>query len=93
MAENRDGGNGNGSSWTEYRRLVLAELQRLNDEIDSLRREIRTNDAKYSEEDKKRDIEQAKTTAKLTVYAAIGSLISGTILSIIVHFLIKMGLI
>lgn len=63
-------------TWTEYRRLVLAELERLNDEIVTLKNEA-----------KARDIRQATLGARLTIYATIAALIGGGIISYLLEFI------
>lgn len=63
-------------TWTEYRRLVLAELERLHDEIETLKKEA-----------KARDIRQATLGARLTVYATIAALIGGGIISYLLEFI------
>ena len=65
-------------TWTEYRRLVLAELERLNDEIEKLK-----------DSAKARDIKQASLTAKLTVYATVGALIGGGLISVALESILK----
>lgn len=72
--------------WTEYRRLVLAELERLNDENEKRAKEIE----EMREKDRLRDITQASATAKLAAYVGVGSLLGGALLSYLFeHYIFK----
>ena len=65
-------------SWSEWRRLVLNELSRLNKDIEdikSVQRDIQ--------------IQIATQTTKLTMYALFGSAITGAIVTFAIRWLTK----
>tara|TARA_E500000318_G_C3371550_1_gene138679 strand:+ start:107 stop:340 length:234 start_codon:yes stop_codon:yes gene_type:complete len=65
-------------SWGEWRRLVLNELNRLNNDIEEVKTNINKLEVKFATE-----------ATKLTLYATFGGLIVGAILTYVVRYLTK----
>lgn len=65
-------------SWSEWRRLVLNELNRLNKDIE---------DVKNAQQ--QIQIQIATQTTKLTMYALFGSAITGAIVTFTIRWLTK----
>lgn len=65
-------------SWGEWRRLVLNELNRLNNDIDELKTKFNKLEVKFAAE-----------ATKLTIYATFGGLIIGTALTYVVTNILK----
>ena len=65
-------------SWAEWRRLVLSELKRLNEDVDVIK-------------DKQQQIEirTATNQAKLVMFGSIATIIIGIAASVLTHFLTK----
>lgn len=73
------------SEWREYQKLVLSELQRLNDVVISLDQKIQTN--VYGEISKLR-VKIAMLEVKSGIYGSVGGLIA-TISVIAIQYLRK----
>lgn len=71
--ESKDNTNKDGS-WSEWRRLVLNELNRLNKDIEGIK------DAQRNIQ-----IELATQTTKIALYAGLGSTILGTVIAFIIR--------
>ena len=65
-------------SWGEWRRLVLNELNRLNNDIEEVKTNINKLEVKFATE-----------ATKLTLYATFGGLVVGAILTYVVRYLTK----
>jgi hypothetical protein len=82
-SNNNGSSNGNGTnSWIMYQRLVLAEMERHNEDICTLKKDQNTQ---------RTDFEVLK--AKILAYGLIGGtaagLITSAIIQLILHFIIK----
>lgn len=63
-------------SWSEWRRLVLNELNRLNGDIESVKNNFSRLEVKF-----------ATLTTKLTLYATFGGVVIGAIIAFVVRYL------
>ena len=67
-------------NWSEYRRLVLAELDRLNKAITGLDEKLDRRFAEQSVKDAARDVDLLTLKLKATIYGAIaGAFLSAVI--------------
>lgn len=76
----------NGAGWTEYRRLVLSELERIVGDIKSINRKI--------EDLRQDDLSQIKTDIALlkfqaAMWGAGGGIVFGAIVTVILKFVLK----
>tara|TARA_E500000318_G_scaffold89553_1_gene87177 strand:+ start:792 stop:1025 length:234 start_codon:yes stop_codon:yes gene_type:complete len=65
-------------SWSEWRRLVLNELNRLNSDTEDIKNNINKLEVKFATE-----------ATKLTLYSTFGGLIVGAVLTYLISYLTK----
>ena len=65
-------------SWGEWRRLVLNELSRLNNDIEDIKNNMNKLEIKFATE-----------ATKLTLYATFGGVIIAAVLTFVVRYLTK----
>lgn len=71
-------GNGSTNGWGEYKRLVVDTLDRLSDEIKSLREEIVTLKLGYT-----------TISVKMGIIGALSGMVAGAVIGAIVAFLAR----
>lgn len=67
------------ATWSEYRRLILQELENLNERVHSLESKLHGQDLSIN-----------TLNVKLSMYAAIGGFIGGLIPTVLSFFLSKL---
>lgn len=65
-------------TWSEWRRLVLNELGRLNNDIDEVKNNLKLLEVKIATE-----------STKLTLYATFGGVCVGALVTYVLNFLMK----
>lgn len=65
-------------SWGEWRRLVLNELSRLNNDIEDIKNNFNRLEIKFATE-----------ATKLSLYATFGGMVVGAIITFLVRYLTK----